>query len=173
MTNHAHLLIEPSREDGLANMMQSLGRRYVQYINSTYSRTGTLWEGRYKSSLVDKDGYLSVCTKYIELNPVRAKIVRYPDDYSWSSFRSKVTGNIEDFLDLDPIYLNTGKTPKERQHNYRKWVLEGTPEQELSLIRFATQKCGIIGSDVFRNKIGKVIGRSVTLRSRGRPKKSL
>jgi putative transposase len=154
-------------------MMQSLGRRYVQYINSKYQRTGTLWEGRYRSGLVDKDGYLAACSRYIELNPVRAKIVKYPDEYAWSSFRSKTTDKIEDFLDRDSVYFDMGKTDKERRNNYRKWVLEGIPEHEINLIRFATQKCGIIGSDTFRKKIEKKLGRSVALKPRGRPKKSL
>jgi len=173
MTNHAHFLVEPSRGDGLAEMMQSLGRRYVQYVNSKYKRTGTLWEGRYKSGLVDKDEYLAICSRYIELNPVRAKIVKYPDEYGWSSFRSKTIGSAEDLLDIDPVYLDMGKTDKERRGNYRKWVLEGIPEHELKFIRLATQKCGIIGSDTFRSTIEKTLGRSVALKPRGRPKKSL
>ena len=173
MKNHVHFLIEPSREDGLADMMQSLGRRYVPYINSVYKRTGTLWEGRYRSSLVGNDEYLTACSRYIELNPVRAKIVRYPHEYRWSSFRAKVEGKMEDFLDLDPIYIEMGKTSKERQDNYGKLVLEGTPEYELNLIRLTTQKCGIIGSGSLKEKIAKLVGRSVVLRARGRPKKSL
>ena len=173
MTNHVHFLIEPSKETGLAEMMQSLGRRYVQYINVTHSRTGTLWEGRYRSSLVDKDEYLAACSRYIELNPVRANIVGRPDDYSWSSFRYKASGKIEDIIDLDPVYMSTGRTAKERECNYSKWVLGGIPEDELKLIRSATQKCGIIGSSIFQNKIEKDLGRSVALKPRGRPRKSL
>jgi putative transposase len=173
MTNHAHFIIEPSRDNGLAEMMQSLGRRYVQYVNSRYKRTGTLWEGRYRSALVDKDGYLAVCSRYIELNPVRAKIVKFPDEYRWSSFRSKTTGNAEDFLDMDPAYLDMGKTDEERRSNYRKWVMESIPEHELDLIRLATQKCGIIGSGTFIRTIEKTLGRSVALKPRGRPRKSL
>ena len=173
MTNHAHFLIEPSKETGLAEMMQSLGRRYVRYVNTEYNRTGTLWEGRYKSSLVDKDEYLAACSRYIELNPVRAKMTGRPEEYGWSSFRSKASGMTEDIIDPDPIYVDMGKTAKERGSNYSKWVLEGVPEHELNLIRSATQKCGIIGSSTFTNRIEKAIGRSVALKPVGRPKKSL
>lgn len=173
MINHAHFLIEPSTKDGLANMMQALGRRYVRYINLTYERTGTLWEGRYRSSLVESDEYLIACSRYIELNPVRAKIVNNPEEYPWSSFRFKAKGKAEDFLDFDPVYLGMGKTDKERQDNYSKWVSGGTPEDELKLIRQTTQKCGIIGNEAFIAKIAKAVDRSVILRPRGRPKKSL
>lgn len=173
MDNHVHFLIEPLRQEGLAEMMQSLGRRYVQYVNSRYKRTGTLWEGRYKSSLVGKDEYLIVCSRYIELNAVRAKIVKSPREYLWSSFRGKTGDKPEDFLDFDPIYCGMGKTSKERQDNYRKLVMQGVPENELNFIRLATQKNGIIGAGAFKEKLSKLIGRSFVLRSRGRPRKSL
>ncbi|MCX5681192.1 MAG: transposase, partial [Candidatus Omnitrophica bacterium] len=169
MTNHVHFLIEPSSEDGLAEMMQSIGRRYVPYINLRYQRTGTLWEGRYKSSLVDKDEYFAACSRYIELNPVRAKIVASPEEYPWSSFRSKTTGECEDILDRDYFYLDIGKTDKERQENYYQWVLEGIPEEELAFIRLTTQRCGIMGNDIFHGVIEKALGRSVILKTKGRP----
>jgi putative transposase len=87
MTNHVHVLMTPHQTDSLAKVMQSLGRRYVQYINTTYHRTGTLWEGRYRASLVEAEGYLLACYRYIELNPVRAGMVPKPAAYPWSSYR--------------------------------------------------------------------------------------
>ena len=87
MTNHVHLLMQPEDEAGISRVMQSLGRRYVQYINHTYRRSGTLWEGRYKSSLINAEEYLLACYRYIELNPVRANMVSHPADYRWTSYR--------------------------------------------------------------------------------------
>ena len=92
MTNHVHLLVTPSTADGCGKMMQSLGRKYVRYINITYQRSGTLWEGRYKSTLVDSELYFLTVSRYIELNPVRAGMVEAPGDYPWSSFRANGMG---------------------------------------------------------------------------------
>lgn len=173
MTNHTHLLIEPSSEDGIAKMIQSVGRRYVQYINQAYKRTGTLWEGRFKSSLISKDEYLLACSRYIELNPVRAKMVEKPGDYPWSSYSFKAEGKINTLLDYDPAYLGLGKTKEERQVNYRRMFLKNIPDEELTRIRSATQRGGAMGSKDFIDRIAQILGRSVVLRHRGRPIKSL
>lgn len=173
MTNHVHLLIEPSTEHGLGNMMQSLGRKYVQYVNQTYNRTGTLWEGRFKSSLVSKDEYLLACSRYIELNPVRAKMVKDPKDYPWSSFGFRAEGRTDTILDEDPVYFGLGKTKKERELNYKKSFLDNILDEELNLVRTTTQRGGIIGGKEFVDKISKLLGRDVALREKGRPKKSL
>lgn len=171
MTNHVHLLVEPSTEDGLGNMVQSLGRKYVQYMNQTYNRTGTLWEGRFKSSLVSKDEYLLACSRYIELNPVRAKIVENPRDYPWSSFGFRVEGKYDTLLDEDSVYLGLGETKKEREFNYKKCFLDSISNEEIDLMRTATQKGGIIGNKEFIGKISGLSGREVILRAKGRPKK--
>lgn len=92
MTNHVHVLLTPRWPTSIAKVMQSLGRRYVQYINTTYHRTGTLWEGRYRASLVDAEPYLLACYRYIELNPVRAGMVQHPEEYPWSSYRWHALG---------------------------------------------------------------------------------
>lgn len=173
MTNHVHLIIEPSNESGLGDMMQSLGRKYVRYVNITHKRTGTLWEGRFKSSIIDKDEYLLACGKYIEMNPVRAKMVEYPADFPWSSFAYKAGGRADDIIDEDPIYTGLGKTAEDRQLNYRKYFLTNMPEYQLSMIRIATQRCAAIGSKEFLERISKTLGVEVVLRNRGRPKKSL
>lgn len=173
MTNHVHLLIEPSSDNGLGKMIQSLGRRYVQYINQTYKRTGTLWEGRFKSSLVSKDEYLLTCARYIELNPVRAKMVKNPGDYSWSSFHFKAEGKQDQVLDEDPVYKTLGKTAQERQANYKDWFKESIPKEELELLRHATQKGGIFSGKEFFDKVTESIGKEIVLRPRGRPRKSL
>lgn len=173
MTNHVHLLIEPTDEHGLGNMIQSLGRKYVRYINQTYGRTGTLWEGRFKSSPVSKDAYFLACCRYIELNPVRAGMVKQPKDYVWSSYNFRAEGKRDKVLDEDPIYKSLGKTAEERQSKYKEWFRKSISEDELNLIRLATQKGGVIGNREFLDKISKSLGKSVTLRPRGRPRKSL
>lgn len=173
MTNHVHLLVEPSTEKSLSEMMQSLGRRYVRYINMSYKRTGTLWEGRFKSSLVSKDEYLLACVRYIELNPVRAKMVKEAKDYPWSSFGFRAEGRIDSLLDEDPIYQTFGKTPRERQERYKEWFKRSMPDEQLNLIRDVTQKGAIFSGKSFSEKIAKLTGRDISLRSRGRPRKSL
>lgn len=97
MTNHVHLLITPNNEDSISKVMQMLGRYYVQYFNCSYKRTGTLWEGRYKASLVDSEAFALTCYRYIELNPVRANMVTHPAEYPWSSYRQNALG-LEDKL---------------------------------------------------------------------------
>lgn len=173
MTNHVHLLIEPLSRDGISKMMQSVGRRYVQYINKAYKRTGTLWEGRFKSSLISKDGYLLACARYIESNPVRARMVEKPGDYPWSSYAHRAEGKSSALLDYDPAYIDLGKTKEERQLQYRRMFLEDIPHEELTLIRSATQRGGLIGGKNFINNITQVLGISVALKARGRPRKSL
>ncbi|MFZ3062409.1 MAG: transposase [Actinomycetota bacterium] len=172
MTNHVHLLVEPSREKDLSNIMQSLGRRYVRYINQTHGRTGTLWEGRFKSSLVSKDEYLLTCCRYIELNPVRAGIVNHPKDYLWSSYGFRAEGRRSRLLDEDPVYTSLGETSKERQANYKEWFKMTTADGEWSFIRRATQKGGVFGNEEFLEKITNLVGRNIVLRPRGRPKLS-
>jgi putative transposase len=87
MTNHVHLLVEPAQAGDLGRFMQSVGRQYVRYINDTYQRSGTLWEGRWKSAVISRDEYVMMCSRYIALNPVRAGMVRPPGEYRWSSYR--------------------------------------------------------------------------------------
>ena len=92
MTNHVHLLVTPRQAESLPRAMQSLGRRYVRYVNAAYHRTGTLWEGRYRAAPIDSEAYLLACSRYIELNPVRAGMVRHPRDYRWSSWHANAQG---------------------------------------------------------------------------------
>ena len=92
MTNHVHLLVTPEETEGPSRMMQAIGRRYVRYVNQTYRRTGTLWEGRFKSALIDADAYLLACSRYIELNQLRARMVQHPREYPWSSYRHNAHG---------------------------------------------------------------------------------
>ncbi|MBN2452922.1 MAG: transposase [Candidatus Omnitrophica bacterium] len=172
MTNHVHLIIAPSVENGLGNLIQSLGRKYVQYFNWAYKRTGTLWEGRFKSSLISNDKYLIACSIYIELNPVRANIVKKPGNYPWSSYSAKAEGAKDPLIEMDPIYMDLGKREEDRQLKYKELVKDVSPDT-VNLIRDATQKGGIIGGERFVDKISGLVGRDVILRQRGRPRKSL
>jgi len=119
MTNHVHLLVTPEQPDGIAKMMQSIGRRYVQYINRSYRRSGSLWEGRFKSSLVQAEEYLLTCMRYIELNPVRAGLVAAPGEYRWSSFRSNALGHEDALVTPHSCYYALGRSPALRQAAYR------------------------------------------------------
>ena len=114
MTNHVHLLVTPDSEDSLSKAMQSVGRRYVQYFNHTYQRTGTLWEGRYKSTLIQSSRYLLTCMRYIELNPVRADMVGHPADYPWSSYCANAQGEENALLTPHALYRRLGPTPVAR-----------------------------------------------------------
>jgi putative transposase len=98
MTNHVHLLLTPSHPHSAGDLMKRLGQRYVQYVNRTYKRSGTLWEGRYRSSIVQQEKYLFTCQRYIEMNPVRAEMVRHPEEYRWSSYRTNGRGEKSDIL---------------------------------------------------------------------------
>lgn len=118
MTNHVHLLVEPEHEGDLGRFMQSVGRRYVRYINDTYERTGTLWEGRFKSAIVSRDEYLIACSRYIELNPVRAGMVCHPREYRWSSYHGRAMGRPDHLLDEDAWYVTLGDSPQARAAAY-------------------------------------------------------
>jgi putative transposase len=120
MTNHVHLLVTPATETSLSKTLQSIGRRYVQYFNFTYQRTGTLWEGRYKSTLIDSERYLLTCMRYIEMNPVRAEMVAHPSEYTWSSYRANAQGNADVLLAPHELYQRLGRTEDERQSAYRQ-----------------------------------------------------
>ena len=171
MTNHVHLLVEPCGEGHLGRLMQSVGRRYVRYVNQTYGRSGTLWEGRFKSAVVSRDEYLAVCSRYIELNPVRAGMVKLPGDYPWSSYGFRALGRRDPLLDEDPWYLGVGDNPEDRRRIYQGWIASGIQERELDEIRDATQRGHIIGREKFQREIEVTIGRRVVGETRGRPKK--
>jgi putative transposase len=119
MTNHVHLLCTPSSVNGISQMMQSLGRMYVTYFNRSYKRTGTLWEGRFKSCLVQEETYLMQVYRYIEMNPVRACMVDEPADYFWSSYQCNALGKKSDLLTPHSIYTRLGRNEQARQLAYR------------------------------------------------------
>jgi putative transposase len=171
MTNHFHLLVEPAEIGDLGRFMQSVGRRYVRYVNGTYHRTGTLWEGRFKSAAVSRDEYLITCSRYIELNPVRAGMAAHPRDYRWSSYQRRALGMPDRLLDEDPWYEGLGTTATERQESYRAWMDFRFDEREWDEIRHATQRGRLIGQETFQKQVEAMTGRRLVGEARGRPKK--
>ena len=174
MSSHIHLLLEAFKQaENLAKFMKLIAQKYAQFINKSHKRTGTLWEGRFKSLPVSSDNYLLACSRYIELNPVRVALVKNPEDYKWSSHRFKI-GNKEKepLLDSDPIYAGLGKDEIERQKNYKSWFKESIPAEEWELIKNAVNKGGVFGNDKFKAKLEKLLGRKLDTRKRGRPKKN-
>ncbi len=172
MTNHFHLLIEPREVGDLGRFMQSVGRRYVRYVNNTYRRSGTLWEGRFKSAAVSRDEYLIACSRYIELNPVRAGIVAHPKEYPWSSYQHRALGVPDRLLDEDVWYAALGTTEKERQERYQAWMDAQIDVREWAEIRQATQRGRLIGQETFKRHVEAITGRRLVGEARGRPKKA-
>ena len=172
MTNHVHLIVNPGdNPDNLGLLMKRVAGRQTRLVNRLANRTGSLWEGRYKSSPIETDRYLLACSRYIELNPVRAKMVASPEQYRWSSYCSKIGENDLSWLDRDPCYLALGKSDPERQTRYRSWVASDIPETEIPLIRQAVQRGQLTGGSRFISEIEIRIGRRVETRGRGRPRK--
>lgn len=144
MHNHLHLLVTPSNEKSLPRSMQSIGRRYAQYFNRCYHRSGSLWEGRYKSSLVDTNNYLLMCYRYIELNPVRAGFVSAPDDYTYSSYHANALGKDDRLVTLHPVFrgfiAGAEKVSEFNRAKYRELIAEKFSRKDLVIIRRSTEK---------------------------------
>ncbi|CAH0992542.1 hypothetical protein SIN8267_02675 [Sinobacterium norvegicum] len=172
MTNHVHLLVTPVDAKGVGRMMQSLGRRYVQYFNFTYGRTGTLWEGRYKSTLVDSERYVLTVYQYIELNPVRAGMVQHAAEYAWSSYRHNGVGKRIGLVTPHEEYLRLGKTDGERQQHYRLLIQGKMKDRDIIAVRQATNKAWVLGSDHFKAQIEEKTGRPAEPASRGGDRRS-
>ena len=171
MTNHVHLLATPEVETSIGKTLQSLGRRYVQYFNYLYKRTGTLWEGRYKATLIDSDRYLLTCMRYIELNPVRAAMVDHPGGYPWSSYGANSYGHDDLLTQPNELYQRLGRTDLERQSAYRQLFRSAVKRSDLDAIRESTNKGWVLGNDLFRAKIEKLSGRRASPKASGRPRK--
>lgn len=173
MTNHVHLLVEPEHEGDLSRFMQSIGRRYVRYFNAGHERTGTLWEGRFKSAMVSRDEYVIACSRYIEWNSVRAGMVGHPREYRWSSYHGRALGRPDPLLDEDPWYVTLGDNPQARAGAYAKWLEGSIPDNEWDCIRTATQQGRVVGSEAFQEAIGGQVGRRLIGETRGRPKRPM
>ena len=172
MTNHVHLLLQPDEhEDSISQFMKVLAARQTRYRNRLEGRTGTLWESRYKSSLVDRQSYFLACQRYIELNPVRANMVVDPAHYRWSSYRVKAGLAQDPVVDLDSDYLALAGTDAERVVCYRRFVEAGISAGEYQLIRESLQRGQLTGNQRFIDEVEAIAGRRIERRGPGRPGK--
>lgn len=170
MTNHVHLLATPRQRDNVSLLMKHLGQRYVQYFNRTHDRTGSLWEGRFKSSIVESDSYLLTCQRYIELNPVRAGMVEKPAQHPWSSFRANALGDPSALLTPHPAYQALGKSTEARARNYLSLFDDSLSAESLKLIRDAINGGFALGGKGFVATLEHLMDRRVSRRPAGRPK---
>ncbi len=171
MTNHIHLLATADTTNGISQMMQQVGRFYVPYMNSKYKRTGTLWEGRFKSSLVADEVYVLACMRYIEMNPIRADMVKVPQDYQWSSYHSNVRGAFDPVISEHRSYKGLARSRKKQQENYRDLFLEHLDEKVLTDIRNCAQTGTPLGNNKFKSQIESKLKIKVGYNTRGRPRK--
>ena len=171
MTNHVHLLVTPAAADSVPRLMQSVGRRYVRYVNDTYRRTGTLWEGRYRAAPVDSEAYLVACQRYIELNPIRARMVAAAKDYPWSSHAANAGGTDDPLVRPHPLYLALGPSAEARQKAYRQLFEQCLDDDFVAEVRAATQGGWAIGGERFKEEIAARLRRRVTPLPPGRPAK--
>ena len=172
MTNHVHLLLTPKTTMGPSRMMQVIGRSYVRYINEAYNRTGTLWDGRYKSALIDSSHYLLPCCRYIELNPVRAGIVSRPEQYRWSSYCGNALFEMNTLVTPHELYDQLGNTKLTRAAAYRV-LFDSQPDQTvIDMIRGATEAGNVIGGKSFKNEIKTILKRRISKFNHGGDRKS-
>ena len=171
MTNHVHLLMTPAQAGGVARVMQALGTTYVRHVNDALDRTGTLWDGRYKSCLVDSNHYVLACYRYIELNPVRAGMVDDASGYAWSSHGCNAFGRPDPLVRAHPTYLQIAASDDARRAHYRALVEEGIADDELRSIRLYSKRQRALGSNRVRQQIECQLARRAGIGTPGRPRK--
>jgi len=170
MTNHVHVLLTPRAGGSVSRLMQWLGTRYVREVNTAYRRTGTLWEGRFRSAPIEGEAHLLACYRYIELNPVRAGMVAAPGDYPWSSHRAHAEGATDMLITDHPLYVALGADAAERQASYRVLFAEALSEQWIAGLRTATNGGWAFGGDRFKEHLAAAARRRVTPLPKGRPR---
>ena len=173
MTNHVHLLLTPDSERSIPKAIQGMGRDYVQRINRQYNRTGTLWQGRYKSCLVQDELYLLQCQRYIELNPVRAGIVPDPSDYPHSSYCHNALGQHDPVISPHGSYIELSDTDSARRQHYRGLFESELNRELIDEIRKTTNACRVLGNTTFTKQIETMLNRRVRPAKIGRPRKNL
>lgn len=171
MSNHVHLLATGDDPSSLPKTIQSLGRRYVGHFNYVHKRSGTLWEGRYKSSLVETERYFLACQRYIELNPVRARMVGHPSEHPWSSYRRLAWGLADDLVSPHSLYEDLGHCADTRMAGYQELFNTEIDPITLSRIRDTIQHGWVLGSTAFCRKVEALAGRRPTRIPLGRPRK--
>lgn len=172
MTNHVHLLVTPTQPFSIMHTLQDLGRKFVRYVNRRYQRTGSLWEGRYKASLIDSESYLLTCMRYIEMNPVRAGMVRHPAEYRWSSYAANAKGEPNELLTRHALYLSLADDDDKaaREYAYRELLRRELGPDELYQLRDALNQELVLGRDDFKDKIQAMLNRQVRPGVPGRPR---
>jgi len=168
MPDHVHLLVTPQAAGDVGRVIQSLGRRYVRWFNDRHGRGGALFEGRYRSAVVDAEIYLLACMRYIELNPVRAGLVNGPAEFRWSSYAHHVGRAVDPMINDHPVYWALGNTPFERQAAYRRLFEHVPPKDELAMIRRATHGGWLLGTADTAARL--TASRRLVARKAGRPR---
>jgi putative transposase len=171
MPNHVHLLLTPTESHSLGRLMQALGRRYVMWFNRRHTRTGTLWEGRYRACVIESERYLFACSRYIEMNPVRAGLVADPAEYRWSSYTHHVGLRPEPIIVEHPLIWSLGNTPFERQAAYRRLFDSVSAEDDTATFRASIQGGWVIGRPDFARAVQEQTSRRALPRRAGRPAK--
>jgi putative transposase len=169
MPNHVHFLATAQDESGIPKTMQSLGRRYVRHVNWAYGRSGTLWEGRYRATLIDSEAHLFDCMRYIESNPVRAKLVTHPGEYQWSSYRANALGEYDAVVKPHPLFTALEPDAPQRHRTYRQFSDSRLGDEFIAMLRAATNSGWPLGDKQFRQEVADTLGRRVTPLPRGRP----
>jgi len=172
MPDHVHILATPGASDSVSRTVQSVGRNYVQYYNECYTGSGSIWEGRYRATVLDEKQYLLTCSRYIELNPARGGLVKHPRDYRWSSYAHNAQGKADEMITAHREYQRLGDNDKERVSAYRALFKQKISAETEELITESTLKGWALGDARFARKIEKLSGRRATQLPKGRPKGS-
>lgn len=171
MDNHFHLLVTPETDEGLPQMMQAVGRAYVRYFNLRHQRTGTLWEGRYRSNLIDSERYLLACMVYIDLNPVRAGMVAHAADFQWSSHRHCIGQLSDKWVTPHALFWGLGNTPFAREAAYAELVQAGLAQNDRDQLTRSALSGWALGSEDFVTELQQATTRRLAPRKAGRPVK--
>jgi putative transposase len=171
LPGQVHILASPGNTDSIARTVQSIGRNYVQYYNESYSGAGTLWEGRYRATVIDDKPYLLTCSRYIELSPVRAELVANPRDYRWSSYAHNALGQVDEMISPHREYLQLGRDDRERAKAYRSLFKQKISDDTVWQITESTLKGWALGDSKFAARMEKISGRRATQLPKGRPRR--
>jgi putative transposase len=173
MTNHVHLLLTPATTDSCARLMKAIAQLHTQYVNRTYKRSGTLWEGRFRSSIVQSEIYLLTCYGYVELNPVEAGLCKDPTEYEWSSCRTNAQGFFDAAINPHEEYVRLGSTAEARRAAYRELLRVPLPSETRDEIDRATNGNFALGNDDFKQAVSTALGRRAYPAEPGRPSRDL
>lgn len=173
LPDQVDLLVTPSDGVGLGRLMQWIGRYYVPYFNRKYVRSGTLWQGRYKATVIDAEQYFMMCSRFIELSPVRSSIVTNPDEYPWSSYAHHAGIKQDPVVTDHPVYWALGNTPFDREAVYKNLLEQVLTADEERTIKEATVKGWALGSEKFKTNLAKIASRRISPAKRGRPSKQV